>query len=224
MNILEIQLNLASPDTQERLLAVAALRQYDAAIAVPLLASRRCDQTVLVRSFVAMGFGHQQNRAAFQFLVSMLETEATANVRAEVASALIKYGKVAVPAIVRAFHRYPDWLMRMSILLSLSEMDSPEELFQLCLSAWVDSNLVVQETGVQCLASLVGTPWEEDALLHLLAFGQSENWELRRQTAIALRVFKDARALEQLRLLQQDDEYRVVSAVLEGRWSGTVNG
>jgi HEAT repeat protein len=224
MNILKIQLNLASPDGQERLLAVAALRQYDAAIAVPLLASRRCDQMVLVRAFVAMGFGHQQNPDAFRFLVSMLETEVTANVRSEVASALIKYGKVAIPPIVRAFHRYPDWLMRMSILLSLSDMDSPQELFQLCLSAWVDPNLVVKETGVQCLASLVGTPLEEDALLHLLAFGQSEKWELRCQTAIALRAFEDSRAVERLSLFQQDDDYRVVSAVLEGGWSGNAIG
>ncbi len=224
MNLLEIQLNLASSDVQERLLAVAALRQYDAAIAVPLLASRRCDQTVLVRSFVAMGFGHQQNPEAFRFLVSMLETEVTANVRAEVASALIKYGKAAVSPIVRAFHRYPDWLMRMSILLSLSEMDSPQELFQLCLAAWVDSNLVVQETGVQCLASLVGTPLEEDALLHLLAFGQSEKWQLRRQTAIALRAFDDFRAVARLSELQQDADYRVVSAVLDGQWVGDAIG
>ncbi len=224
MNLLEIQLNLASSDVQERLLAVAALRQYDAAIAVPLLASRRCDQMVLVRSFVAMGFGHQQNPEAFRFLVSMLETEVTANVRAEVASALIKYGKAAVSPIVRAFHRYPDWLMRMCILLSLSEMDSPQELFQLCLAAWVDSNLVVQETGVQCLASLVGTPLEEDALLHLLAFGQSEKWQIRRQTAIALRVFDDFRAVVRLSELQHDEEYRVVSSVLDGQWVGDAIG
>jgi HEAT repeat protein len=224
MNILKIQLNLASPDAQERLLAVAALRQYDAAIAVPLLASRRCDQTVLVRSFVAMGFGHQQNPEAFRFLVSMLETEVTANVRAEVASALIKYGKAAIPPIVRAFHRYPDWLMRMSILLSLSDMDSPQELFQLCLSAWVDPNLVVQETGIQCLAALVETPLEEDVLLHLLAFGQSEKWELRRQTAIALRQFTDVRAIALLNVFQQDDDYRVVSEVLEAQWSGDAIG
>jgi HEAT repeat protein len=224
MNILEIQLNLSSSDVQERLLAVAALRQYDAAIAVPLLASRRCDQTVLVRSFVAMGFGHQQNPEAFRFLVSMLETEVTANVRAEVASALIKYGKAAVLPIVRAFHRYPDWLMRMSILLSLSEMNSPQELFQLCLSAWVDPNLVVQETGIQCLVALVGTPLEEDALLHLFAFGESEKWELRRQTAIALRQFTDSRARTALSAFQQDVDYRVVSAVLDGRWAGDAIG
>jgi hypothetical protein len=113
--------------------------------------------------------------------------------------------------------------MRMSILLSLSEMDSPQELFQLCLSAWMDPNLVVQETGIQCLASLVGTPLEEDALLHLLAFGQSEKWELRRQTAIVLRQFTDLRARTALNAFQQDEDYRVVSAVLEGEWLGAAN-
>jgi HEAT repeat protein len=219
MNIPEIEANLASLDPQDRMRGLTALRHYDAAVAVPLLVSRREDQEVIVRSFVAMGLGYKQNGDAFETLAEMLKTEGDANVRAEVASALIKYGKAAIPHVVPAFYQYPDWLMRMSIMLALADMDSPQELFQLCLAAFVDPNTTVRETGVQCLAFLVGTKMEEDALLHLLAFAESEHWSVRRQTAIALRRFADPRAAKILLQLRQDGDYRVVGAVLDGVWA-----
>ncbi len=219
MNIPDIETNLASLDPQERMRGLVALRDYEADVAVPLLVSRRADQEVIVRSFVAMGLGYKRNDDAFETLAAMLKTELDTNVRAEVASALIKYGKAAIPHVVPAFYQYPDWLMRMSIMLALADMDSPQELFQLCLAAFVDPNTTVRETGVQCLAFLVGTPMEEDALLHLLAFAESDNWQVRRQTAIALRQFVDPRAAEVLLQLRQDQDYRVVGAVLDGVWA-----
>lgn len=224
MGISEIEANLASPDPQARMRGLTALRDYEAEIAVPLLVSRRQDQEVIVRSLVAMGLGYKQNDKAFETLVGMLETEIHSNVRAEIANALIKYGKKAIPYIVPAFYQHPDWLMRMSILLALADMDSPQELFKLCLTAFVDPNPTVQETGVKCLGFLAGSDMEEDAVLHLLAFSQSQHWQIRQQVAIALRPFPDPRALETLLQLQQDPDYRVVSAVLEGIWSSRSAG
>jgi HEAT repeat protein len=219
MSIAEIEANLANPDPQARLRGLTALRQYDAEVAVPLLVGKWDDQEMIVRSFVAMGLGYKQNTVAFETLVKMLETEKDSNVRSEVANALIKYGKAAIPYIVPAFYTYPDWLMRMSILMGLADMDSPQELFNLCLAAFVDPNLTVRQTGVQCLATLAGTDMEEDALLHLLAFAESESWDVRQQVAIALRGFSDFRADNALIKLQQDADYRVVSAVLDGLWA-----
>lgn len=223
LNISQIEANLASLDPQERMRGLTALRNYDAAVAVPLLTSRCADREVIVRSFVAMGLGYKQNSDAFATLTAMLKTELDANVRAEVASALMKYGKVAIPYVVPAFYQYPDWLMRMSILLALADLDSPQELFQLCLAAFVDPNPTVRETGVQCLVFLVGTPMAEEALLHILAFARSDSWQIRRQAAIALRRFADARATAALVQLQQDPDHRVVSAILDDLWASTAS-
>jgi HEAT repeat protein len=219
MNIPDIEANLASPDPQERMRGLTALRHYDADVAVPLLTSRREDGEVIVRSFVAAGLGYKQNSDAFETLAAMLETELDPNVRAEVASALTKYGKAAIPYVVSAFYEYPDWLMRMSIILALTDMDSPQELFQLCLAAFVDPNPTVRETGVQCLAFLAGSSVEAEALSYLLEFASSEDWQVRRQTAIALRRFTNPKATAVLSQLRQDQDYRVVSAVLEGVWA-----
>jgi HEAT repeat protein len=219
MSLAEIEANLTSLDPQVRMRGITELRHYDAVVAVPLLASRQTDQELIVRSFVAMGLGYKQNDEAFATLVKMLGTESDANVRSEVANALIKYGRTAIPHIVPAFYTYPDWLMRMSILLALTDMDAPQELFQLCLAAFVDPNPTVQETGVKCLAFLAESEMAEDALLHLLAFAQSSTWQVRQQAAISLRWFTDPRATEALTQLQRDSDYRVVSAVLEGTWA-----
>ncbi len=222
MNIPEIEANLISLDPQARLRGLTALRDYEAEVAVPLLVSRRTDQELIVRSFVAMGLGYKQNADAFAVLAAMLKTELDANVRAEVASALIKYGKAAIPHVVPAFYQYPDWLMRMSILLALADLDAHQELFPLCLAALVDPNPTVQETGVQCLAFLVGTPMAEDALAQLLVLAESDHWAMRREVAIALRQFSDPRATTALGRLQQDPDHRVVGAILEGIWASTL--
>jgi HEAT repeat protein len=216
MSIAEIEAHLAHSDPKVRMRGITALRQYSADVAVPLLASRQTDQASMVRSFVAMGLGYQRNAEAFETLVTMLQTELNANIRSEVANALTKYGRVSMPYIQAAFDVYPDWLMRMSILLALTEMDAPQELFQLCLSAFVDPNLTVRETGVKCLGFLADSEMAEDALLHLLAFALSNTWQVRQQVAIALQKFSDPRAAEALSQLCQDPDYRVVSAVLDG--------
>lgn len=221
LNITEIEVNLASLDPRERMLGLTALRHYGVDVAVPLLASRCTDREMIVRSFVAMGLGYKQNSEAFAALTAMLKTERDPNVRAEVASALMKYGPAAIPYIVPAFYQYPDWLMRMSILLGLADMDSPQELFQLCLAAFVDANSTVRETGVQCLAFLVGTAMAEDALFHLLAFAESGRWQVRQHAAIALRRFPDPRAAAMLVQLQRDPDHRVVGTVLDGILANT---
>jgi HEAT repeat protein len=218
MSLPEIQANLANPDPKARMRGITALKDYEADLAVPLLVQLHADREMMIRSFVAMGLGYKRNDIAFGTLTAMLKVETDNNVRAEVVSALIKYGHQAIPLVVPAFYHHPDWLMRMSILLALTEMDSPQELFQLCLAGFVDPNETVCETAVQCLGYLANSAVAEDALLHLLAFALSDRWEIRKQSALSLFHFTDARAAEALIQLRQDADYRVVAAVMEGVW------
>jgi HEAT repeat protein len=215
MNISDIQTDLESHDPQHRMRGIVALKDYSAEVAVPLLVHRCHDREVIIRSFVAMGLGYKQNEAAFSALVSMLQQESDTSVRAEIASALMKYGKAAISFIVSTFYEHPHWLLRISILMALTEMDIPDVLFQLCLSASVAANVTVQETGIQCLTALVNSAYEEDALLHLIAFARSERWQIRKQVAIALRQFADPRSQEILNHLRQDPDYRVLAAILD---------
>ena len=220
VSISEIQSYLASEDPQLRMRGITALQPYAADVAVPLLLTRQSDEEVVVRSFVAMGLGYKRNDEAFTTLVSMLTTEKDNNVRSEVANSLTKYGQIAIPHIVPAFYTYPDWLMRMSILLALADMDAPHELFQLCLAAIVDPDATVRETGVKCLAFLADSDVAEHSLQQLLEFTQSSSWQMRQQAAIALRKYlPDSRAVDALATLQQDEDYRVVSVVLDGIWA-----
>lgn len=221
MNIPDIETHLASTDPQIRMRGLVALREYEPDVAVPLLVSRLDDQEVMVRSFVALGLGYKQNPVAFETLTEMLNTEADPNVRAEAASALMKYGRESLAYVIPAFYDYPDWLMRMSVMLGLADLDAPQELFQLCVAAFVDPNPTVRETAVQGLGFLAGSSVQADALSHLLEFANSESWQVRKQTAISLRYYNDDRATETLTQLRQDKDYRVVSAVLEGEWTKT---
>jgi HEAT repeat protein len=215
MQIPDIQTHLASSDPQIRMRGLTALRSYEPEVAVPLLALQTNDNEAIIRSLVAMGLGYKQNEAAFQALLAMLENDADPNVRAEAASALSKYGKASIPHIVSAFYKHPHWLMRMSVLMAFVELKSPQVLFQLCLSAFVDTDPIVKETAVQCLALLADSSFAEDALLHLIAFAQSEQWQIRKAVAIALRAFSDSRAQEALVQLRKDTDYRVIAAILE---------
>jgi HEAT repeat protein len=216
MDISEIHTHLDSDNPQMRMRGLTALRSYSPEIAVPLLAKLIHDGELMVRSFVAMGLGFKQNPAAFNLLTEMLKTEKDANIQAEIASALTKYGHPAIPYVTAAFYDNPHWIVRMSVLLALSDMDVPESLFKLCLAAFVDSDPTVQETAIQCMANLAGTAYEEDTLLHLLAFAQSNKPSIRRQVAIALRRFPDLRAEEVLTQMLEDTDHHVVAAVLEG--------
>jgi HEAT repeat protein len=216
MEIPEIEAHLASDNPQMRMRGITALRAYNPEIAVPLLTSRIRDGEIMVRSFVAMGLGYKRNTEAFTALTLMLQDEKDSNVQAEAAGALCKYGAIAVPHVVQAFYDYPHWLMRLSILLALADMDVPETLFKLCLSAFGDADATVKETAIQCMAYLAGTPYEEDALRHLLVFALSDDGAVRRQAAISLRRFPDLRSEAALVELRNDVDHRVVAAVLEG--------
>jgi HEAT repeat protein len=216
MDITEIQTHLASDNPQMRMRGLTALRSYSPDVAVPLLATRINDSELMVRSFVAMGLGFKQNSEAFAILTGMLKTEKDANIQAEISGALAKYGQPAIPYITQAFYDYPHWIVRMSVLLALADMDAPDSLFKLCLAAFVDSDPTVQETAIQCMVGLAGTAYEEDTLLHLLAFAMSNKPSIRRQVAIALRQFPDLRAEEALNAMRSDPDHHVVAAVLEG--------
>ncbi|MGL5804992.1 MAG: HEAT repeat domain-containing protein [Xenococcaceae cyanobacterium] len=188
MEIQQIQEYLDSPDPQSRLKALTELKNYDTETVVPLLKSKMNDPEFLVRSFVAMGLGKKQNAESFAALLELIE-----------------------------FDRDDHWLVRRSILAALVEIDSPEELFEVCLSGLSGEDLTVKEASIDCFGYLANTSKRDAALTQLLSLVDDEWWRTRMRVAIALTKFNEPQAREALEKLRQDRDHRVVGAVLESQ-------
>ncbi len=215
MDLAQVKTYLASENPQDRMRGITALRDYEAAIAAPLLMDCREDGEAIVRSFVAMGLGYKQSLEGLAVLREMVEHDADPNVRGEACGALGKYGRAQVPLLATVFEQDQHWLLRMSILLAVADLDCPEVFLSLCTQALAESDEAVKSTALEQLPSLVGTPQEGAGLALLLAFVGAESWNLRRVVATALQCFAQPEAKAALLRLRQDPVHQVVAATLE---------
>ncbi|MGB8699132.1 MAG: HEAT repeat domain-containing protein [Thermosynechococcaceae cyanobacterium] len=216
MQLDEVKSLLASDNPQQRMKAITALRQYEETIAVPLLTSQMNDPEFIIRSFAVIGLGHKRTPEAFEALVHVLQFERDPNVRSEAASSLSRYGKPALPYLMKASETDDHWLMQLSLLAVIAEFDCPDAHYALCTRALEHMDPVVQCVGVEHLGYLRDSVRHEDALEILLVAAESDNWLLRKQAAIALGPFKESSAQKAVLRLRQDKDYRVIAATLEG--------
>ena len=215
MKLTNITQNLASENPQDKLRGITALRGYDAAIAAPLLLSQIDDNETIIRSFAAMGLGYKQTPEGFERLTQMMQDDADPNVRAEALAALAKYGDSAIEKLVEQFPQDQHWLVQVSILLILPEMDV-ESFLRVCRLSMSCSEETVQSTAVEQLGRLAGTAQESAALDLLLDFAVFPSWLVRSKTIHALRAFDADAAFEMIQTLRKDSDHRVVAATLEG--------
>lgn len=217
MEINQIKTYLNSPDSQERLKALTELRKLDSSVAIPLLLTKINDQEFLVRSFVAMGLGRKQSPDSFAALQELMKYDRDANVRAEASNSLSMYGDVAIKDLVETFIKDDNWLVRRSILAALVEIGHPQELFTVCVCGIKGEDQTVQESCVQSLGLLANTELHEETLQLLLSLAKADWWRIRARVARCLSKFSDdPRAAEVLIQLREDEDHRVVGAVLEG--------
>lgn len=216
MDIRQIEASLKSPDSQDRLKALTALRNYDPEVVVPLLKTKLRDPEFLVRSFVAMGLGRKQTPDAFDALIELLKNDNDYNVRAEAANSLSLYGEAAIPHLIEAFYNNNHWLIRRSILAALMEMSNSEALFKVCKVALTDSDMTVLEAAIDGLGAIAASALQILALQELLPLMKSDEWRIRLRLARALSNFDIPQARVALNQLRQDEDYRVVGAALEG--------
>jgi HEAT repeat protein len=215
MELHQIEADLKNPDFQYRLKAIAALKDYDSEIAVPLLTSKLNDSEFLVRSFIAMGLGKQQTAESFAALMRIMKFDDTPNVRAEAANSLSLFGRVAVSHLVLCFYQDDHWLVRRTILAALVEIGCPHELFDICVHALKGEDPTVQESAVDALSNLASSSEHAAALSLLLTLVNVESSRLRVRVAYALKKFSEPQAKEALIQLRQDEDHRVVAATLE---------
>lgn len=138
---------IGSGDPMRAMPALAGLRQLEAGQAVPLLLLGLEQEPFIVRSLSCAGLGLQRNEAGWQVLLAALAEDADANVRAEAANALARYGvERAWPHLRDSFARDDQWLVRCSILSALAEQPdiAPESLLELAEMAITDADGTVR--------------------------------------------------------------------------------
>jgi HEAT repeat protein len=215
MQIEEIETFLKSTDSQDRLNAIAALKDYEVEVAVPLLLSHLRDREFLVRSFVAMGLGKKRTAESFAALLELIKFDRDPNVRAEASNSLSLFGQVSISHLVQAFFQDEHWLVRRSILAAAVELNCPAELLEICVCGLEGEDPTVRETSIEALALFADSPYQERALQHILPLARADEWRTRVSVAKALKKFNKPEAREILAQLRQDEDHRVVAAVLE---------
>jgi HEAT repeat protein len=216
MNLDEIQFSLGSPDPQMRMRGLVALRALEPEVAAPILINQVDDPEMIVRSFVMLGLGYKRSDQGFATLLKVMDEDADANIRAEAAGALAKFGPVAVPHLVHHFYQDQHWLSQMTVVLALPDLNCPKEFLEVARVASNSTEGAVRSTAIEQLPMLLATPYEGDALQELLNHVTDTDWTVRRNVALALRSFDDDRAREGLIQLRQDSQHQVVAATLEG--------
>ncbi len=215
MELSQIQACLANSEYSQKLKALTELKNYEPEIAVPLLLSQIKAQDFFIRSLVAMGLGKKRTEESFAALLQMMKFDRDPNVRAEAANSLSMFGSLTVPHLVAAFYQDDSWLVRRSILAALMEFNCPDELFEVCCCGVNGDDLSVQEASVEGLGLLSKTTKQEEALSQLLLKVKDPSWRIRAKVARALSYFSSPQARAALQELKQDEDYRVVSSVLE---------
>jgi HEAT repeat protein len=215
MDIDRIKIALQETDFQYRLKAISALKVYPMEIVIPILIDRIKDPEDLVRSFVAMGLGKQQSAESFSALIEMMKFDLNPNVRGEAANSLSFFGGVAATHLRRAFCQDDHWLVRRSILAALVDLQSHNELYDVCVVALAGEDLHLQAAAIDALGSLVSSDYQELALEQLLAVVNADATLIRQRVAYALAKFVDPRAKLALYQLRQDADSLVVGAALE---------
>jgi HEAT repeat protein len=215
MDIDQIKIALDNTDPQQRMRGIRELRHYETDIAAPLLLDHVDDQEFLVRSFVAMGLGRKRNPDSFTALLEMMQSDKDPNVRAEAANSLSFFGDMAVTHLRQMYEQDAHWLVRRSIIAALADLDSPQELLEICAIGLSGDDVPVIESCIDCLGVFANTEQQESALKLLLPLTTDESWRIRVQTAKSLSQYNHPEAATALNQLKTDADHRVVGAVLE---------
>lgn len=215
MDIEQIKNALNDSDPQLRMRGIRELRNHEADVATPLLLNHVNDKEFLVRSFVAMALRRQQSDTAFKALLEMIKNDKDPNVRAEAANSLSYFGDRAIAYLRQMYEADDHWLVRRSIIAAMADLDSPQELLEICEIGISGDDQPVMESCISCLGLLANTEQQPAALNLLLPLANDESWRVRQQVAKSLGKYNDPKAIAALNQLRTDEDHRVVGAVLD---------
>ncbi len=208
LSLEQLATQLESPNSRDRLLALAALRDVPPPDAVPLIKKVLWDDNLQIRSMAVFALGVKPTPECFDILVQLLETEPDYGIRADAAGALGYLGdERAFAPLVRAFYEDTDWLVRFSAAVSLGNLKDPRAVAVL-RSALKSEEVVMLQGAIAALGEIGDPSVVED----LLPFVTAEDWLIRQRLAEALGNLPSAKTQSALEYLAKDEHPHVAAA------------
>jgi len=199
---------LESPNSRDRLLALASLRDVSNEEAVPLIKKVLNDDLLQIRSMAVFALGIKQTEECYPLLVQILETDPDYGIRANAAGALgYLEDHRAFEPLCRAFYEDTEWLVRFSAAVSLGNLKD-QRAKQVLLQALDSKEEVMQQAAIAAIGEVgIGS-----AVPQLLTFVSSPDWLVRQRLAEALGNLPGEQSVSALRFLAKDDHPQVSQA------------
>jgi HEAT repeat protein len=203
-----IAAQLKSPDSKDRMVALASLRHVPAADAAPLIKQAINDKNLQIRSMAVFGLGLKPDADSFDILIKLLKSDPDYGIRADAAGALgYLEDPRAFETLVRAFYEDTDWLVRFSAAVSLGNLKDPRA-HDVLVQALQSKEVVMQQAAI----AAIGEIGDVEAVDEILTFAQSEDWLVRQRLAEALGHLPHPKSEPALRYLEKDAHYQVAAA------------
>lgn len=204
----QIAANLESPNSKDRMLALALLRDVPAAQAAPLIRQVLDDDNMQIRSMAVFALGIKPDEQSLDILINLLTSDPDYGIRADAAGALgYLEDPRAFETLVRAFYEDTDWLVRFSAAVSLGNLKDPRAHDVLMQALQSD-----QEVMQQAAIAAVGEIGDVAAVEEILKFAQSPDWLVRQRLAEALGHLPSPKTEAALRYLEKDAHFQVAEA------------
>lgn len=204
----QIAARLESPNSADRMVALAALRDVPATEAFPLIERMLDDEVLQIRSMAVFALGIKATERSCEILVKILETDPDYGIRADAAGALgYLEDPRAYEALSRAFYEETEWLVRFSAAVSLGNLKDPRAEPAL-RQALKSEETVLQQAAIAALGEIGCV----EAIGEMLAFASSEDWLVRQRLAEALGNLPDEKAESALRFMVGDTHPQVAEA------------
>ncbi len=204
----QISERLESPNSADRMVALASLREVPAAEAFPLIQKVLDDKVLQIRSMAVFALGIKATEQSYDILVKLLETDSDYGIRADAAGALgYLEDPRAFEALSRAFYEETEWLVRFSAAVSLGNLKDPRAGGAL-RQALQSEETVMQQAAIAALGEIGCT----DALEEMLEFARAEDWLVRQRLAEALGNLPGEKTKAALNFLAKDAHPQVAEA------------
>jgi HEAT repeat protein len=208
MTLTQIADQLESPNSRDRMLALAALRPIPAEEAVPLIKKVLDDEILQIRSMAVFALGIKATAECFDILVKLLETDPDYGIRADAAGALgYLEDERAFEPLVRAFYEDTEWLVRFSAAVSLGNLKDPRAQSVL-LQALKSEEVVIHQAAIAALGEIGAVGAVDD----ILEFASSPDWLVRQRLAEALGHLPTPKSRSALEFLSKDAHPQVATA------------
>jgi HEAT repeat protein len=216
---IELEQNLRAAALHQRMAAANELAGYPATAAMPIFKRLLSEKDVGLRRLAVMGLSKHRSDESFVELQTILNSSGDPIIIADAADALFEFGDVAMPILQQLFDRSTQsaqWQIRQTVISLVLDTDRYDVILPLLTAALADESMVVRELSIIAFQQLLYSPCQAEALALLVKFASDPNWQMRWCAARCLHGSPETQARQAIALLQQDEDFRVIAAALEG--------